>query len=154
MSLRYQILPQMKLARLALLCGASAVFLAACQTAPNPYSYNYMSRSGTELCLVRNPANSEASVLQLKAALKEKGFSVKEVRAAAFCDTCLRFKTQSSARLTLEKAELSLEEDGRVKHLVTWSSSGKTQLDMVDMQQAIGDLVDRMFPEPMPWKTN
>jgi hypothetical protein len=131
----------------------SALLLAGCQTFDNPYAYSYSNRSDKELCLVRNPANSEAAVLQLKEALREKGFAVREVRAAAFCDSCIRFRSAGSSQMQIERAELTLEEAGSVKHRVHWEKPDGSQLDVQDSEQMIRDLVDRMFPEPTPWET-
>ncbi len=133
--------------------GCSVLLLAGCQTADNPYAYSYSTRAGNELCLVRNPANSESAVLQLKSALRENGFTVREVRAAAFCDSCLRFRAAGSSQMLIEQAELTLEEDGAVKHRVQWERTESSRLEIQDSTQMIRDLVDRMFPEPTPWET-
>lgn len=138
----------------ASLIGFSVALLAGCQTADNPYAYSYSARSGGELCLVRNPANSETAVLQLKAALREKGLSMREVRAAAFCEgACLRFATEGPTQMQIDRAVLSLEEGGAVKHRVHWEKQESTGLVIQDSTQAIQELVDRMFPEPTPWET-
>lgn len=137
----------------ASLLGCSSILLAGCQTADNPYAFSYSALADRELCLVRNPANSEAAVLVLKEALKEKGFSVREVRAAAFCDSCIRFRLEGSSQMQIERSELTLEENGSVKHRVHWEKPDASQLEIQDSAQMIRDLVDRLFPDPSPWET-
>ncbi len=136
-----------------LAASLAGLLLAGCQSGPNPYTYNYAEKNSMDLCVVQDPSNSATELLQLKNALKEKGFSVREVRVASLCHTCLRLKAEGASKLQIDRAELSLEQDRGIKHRVDWNRKDDARLNaqFVDSSAAIRDLVDRMFPEPMPW---
>lgn len=146
-------------------CIGALASLVGCSGLPyamNPYRYQFNSDRPSTLCLVPRNDSSVAMTYEVKKALEEKGFKVREVNeaSAADCAACVRFDCAfggwSNASLTRASLELTQTERDKTQIVRVSSSAdvpaGLANVNTLEAIDTIRTLVDRLFPQPIPWK--
>ncbi len=146
-------------------CIGSLATLVGCSGLPyamNPYRYQFDSDRSPTLCLIARNDSSVAMTYEVKKALEEKGFKVREVNemSATDCVDCVRFDCAfggwSNASLTRASLELTQTESDKTQIVRVSSSAdvpaGLANVNTLEAIDTIRTLVDRLFPQPIPWK--
>lgn len=143
---------------------AAVVLLSGCQTPSqrDPYAYRFGQVDGHSICLVTEPADAQSLSLQVRAALEEKGFVVKEVTAeeARKCSPCVRFIAKlgdwTGPRIESATMQYTRVAGGTRTTVSAESTSTKAAFGapIDDESVLIRTLVDRIFPNPIPWHEN
>lgn len=143
---------------------AGAFLLAGCQSAPqkSPYEYRFAKAAGQELCLQTEPAGEVSLALMIRTALEQKGFSVRNVTDFddADCRQCVRFTARmeewSNHRIRSATLEYFSGHSSRPLSVSTRDDEGTVGhvfgSPADDQSIIIWSLVDRLFPDPMPWR--
>lgn len=140
----------------------SAALLAGCQSAPqkSPYEYRFAKEGDQTLCLQTEPAGEVSLALMVRTALEEKGYQVRNVTdfSDSDCRRCVKFTVQtdgwSDSRIKSASLEYVRDAAG-IRHKVTadgFSTDRVLGTPSDDQSMIIWSLVDRLFPDPMPWK--
>lgn len=140
----------------------SAALLAGCQSVPqkSPYEYQFEKASDQTLCLQTEPAGEVSLALMVRTALEEKGYQVRNVTdfSDPDCRLCVRFAVKkgewSDSRIKSASLEYVRGAAG-IRHKVTaddFSADRVFGTPSEDQSMIIWSLVDRLFPDPMPWK--
>lgn len=140
---------------------AAAALLSGCQTPSQkaPQGYRFGQTDGHSICLVTEPAHAQFLSLQVRAALEDKGFEVKEVSSeeARTCSPCVRFiaKLGDWTGPRIESATLQYTHvAGGTRTTVSAESPGTRAAfgaPIDDTSVLVRTLVDRLFPNPIPW---
>ena len=140
---------------------AAAALLTGCQTPSKttPAGYRFGQLDGHSICLVTEPAHAQLLSLQVRAALEDKGFVVKDVtpEEARTCSPCVRFiaKLGDWTGPRIKSATLQYTSvAGGTRTTVSAESMGMQAAfgaPMEDESVLIRTLVDRIFPNPIPW---
>ncbi len=147
--------------RLLFAAAAAAVMLAGCQTPQqSPYEYRFARTSGEELCLQTEPAGEVGLALQVRMALEQKGFSVRNVTdfGDADCRRCVLFTAHMDDPSSHHIKTATLEYvrgPGERTHSVSTREVDEVHVfgsPADDQRILIWSLVDRLFPDPMPWR--
>ncbi len=143
--------------------AAAALMLAGCQsTTTNPYSWHYAAGEET-VCLETEDATDVSLTLPLRQALQDKGVTVVEPGAGVNCTKKLLFSARMGgwSGSEIKKAQLVLTDmrvDGGMAPVTGYRvtmentvTSGDLGSPAADSTTVIRTLVDRMFPDPVPW---
>ncbi len=152
--------------RLNLFLAASGILLLnGCSHLPysmDPYRYKFDSPQSSVVCLKISSENSVAMAYEVRKALEEKGLRVQEVNSeeeASRCQNCVRFDFEFGGwmKSNLKKATLELrhKENGQAGTVRVSSIQADQKGFMTTNSEDIGTtirlLVDRLFPQPIPW---
>ena len=145
-------------------CVATVTYLVGCSGLPyamNPYRYQFNSDPSKVVCLIVKDDSSVAVTYEVKKALQDKGFNVREVNQEApeDCTDCVRFDYAfggwTNSSLTKASLELTRKEKGKTQTIRVSSTSdvpeGLTTGNSHEASDTMRMLVDRLFPQPIPW---
>ena len=150
--------------RISLLVAAfaGACLLAGCQSTPqkNPYEYQYAKSDDQDLCLLTEPEGEVGLSLLVRNALEQKGFEVRYVTnfEDAGCRQCVKFTAQMGDLVSrrVKTATLEYVRPGcGDRHVVTSNDADEMRIfgtPTDDETIMVWSLVDRLFPDPMPWR--
>lgn len=146
-----------------LLTAAAALVLAGCQSTPSdPYRWHYAAARET-VCLETEEATDVALTLPLRQALQDKGVTVVEPAEGVHCTKKLLFSAKMGgwSGAEIRRAQLVLTDmpaDGGMAPVTGYRvtmentvTSGDLGSPAADSTTVIRTLVDRMFPDPVPW---
>ena len=140
----------------------TSTFVAGCADTPSTFSFG--TRAGQTICLEDNPEVRPEFFLAVRRALIDKGFNVVRImhnqKGLNTCPQTLRYDAiygSSWSHSSLRYAKLELTEVSRHNNIYTvqWDerSATPTLFDKVnDASVEIRELVDRLFPEDIPWR--
>lgn len=125
--------------------------LAGCSAVPqeNPYAYRFSDPVGKTLCLHAETVSDDAVVLSLRKELKEKGFEVVETHSGCGEELTLQVIPLAGGELRFVLTLMRTESRPSVSAEQIIPRADSTEVSAVNM--AVDRLVDRLFPDPMPW---
>lgn len=146
---------------------SSLMVLSGCTGIPevNPYQYRYSGEETERMCLYVDRGTSPAISLEVRQSLQAKGFVVRNVTAneALDCERCVFFRTHATgwkgSQIKEAHMEFVHEVDGqKVTESVKVNaldpvglSTGPASEDDEEGSYLIRSLVERLFPDPVPW---
>ena len=150
----------------AAVCSGFLVTLIGCSDLTyvmNPYRYQFNPDRSPSVCLIVRDNTSVAMTYEVKKALEDKGLKVREVNKAdgPECSVCVRFGCVfggwANTTLTEATLELTRTESGKKQTIRVSSASvvpdGLATVNSQEATEKIRTLVDRLFPQPIPWVT-
>lgn len=148
--------------RLLIVSLAGAFLAAGCQNMPqkSPYEYRFVRTAGQELCLQTEPAGEVSLALMVRTALEQKGFAVRNVTefSDAGCRHCVRFTARMEDWSNHRIRSATLEYvSGHGSKPLSVSTRDSDEVHVFgspadDQSIIVWSLVDRLFPDPMPWR--
>ena len=142
--------------------GVVSALISGCQTMDgrSPYQYRFDDPADKSICLFVRDDKLESLGLEVRRALEDKGFRVRDVgvRQLSDCTQCVRFSAKmggwAGAQLERAHMEYTRRSEG-IRHKVSATETCRhvksLGVPVEDHLPMIRSLVDRLFPDPVPW---